>query len=69
MINEECVHGLTTMTCSSCRHPYRPPEKPTVEAIFTARYPGQCNECNLPIVVGAWIAKLSNESYVHERCA
>lgn len=46
-------------------------EKPatTVEFVFCARFASQCPACNLGIYEGERIAKLSNESYVHERCA
>jgi hypothetical protein len=40
----------------------------TVEAAFTARFPGQCNACDLPVAAGDRIAKLSTGAYVHERC-
>lgn len=65
---DECKHGLPTGSCSSCRHPYRPPEKATVEYLLRARYDGHCNGCNLPISVGQPIAKMSDETYRHESC-
>ena len=65
---EDCIHGLPQMSCSSCRHPYKPPEKPAVEYVMTARFDGRCNECNLPISAGTKIAKMSDESYRHEGC-
>lgn len=47
-----------------------PPKPPvTVEAVFTARYDGDCPACHLGIHVGQRVAKLSNDRYVHEGCA
>lgn len=47
-----------------------PPKEPpvTIEAMFHARFDGQCGGCNLPIHEGQYIYKLSNDRYVHEGC-
>lgn len=41
----------------------------TVEATFSAKYPGECPSCGLAISEGQRIAKLSTERYVHVGCA
>lgn len=66
---DDCPHGLPTLTCSACRNPYKPPPKPTVEAEFTARYDGHCDSCNLPILVGQRIVRMSDDRYLHKECA
>jgi hypothetical protein len=68
-----CAHGMPTpASCVECMEdgglgaPARAPL--TVEATFKARYDGQCPGCNLPIVVGQVVHRLSNDSYVHQGC-
>jgi hypothetical protein len=65
----ECPHGLDEAWCSTCKHPYKPPEKPTMEFGLIARFGGQCGECNLPIYMGQHIAKMSDDTYRHYECA
>lgn len=66
---DECKHGLPAGSCSSCRHPYRPPAPPTVERELRAVFAGHCRECNLPISAGQRIAYMSDETYRHAWCA
>lgn len=65
----ECIHGLTEGTCAICKHgPRRPPRREPV-ATFTARYDGQCPECDLPIHAGIDVVhKMSDDSYIHKDC-
>lgn len=44
------------------------PQRPTVEATFSARYDGTCRGCNLAIHEGQTIHRMSDESYRHEGC-
>lgn len=67
--DEECPHGLDSRWCSICLHGVsKPPEQPTVEATFAARFDGYCSPCNLPISAGQVISKLSDGRYVHKEC-
>lgn len=36
---------------------------------FTAKWPGQCGECNLPITVGQTIVWRTGQPVVHAACA
>lgn len=64
----ECPHGLDTDWCTICKHGAEK-ETVTVEFTFQAKYEGHCPECNLPIMLGQMIAKMSNERYIHEGCS
>lgn len=67
---DECPHGMEDPAwCSLCKRGPTKPEPVTVVARFPARYDGQCPGCDLPIKVGQLVAKLSNDTYVHEGCA
>ena len=70
-IDPECPHGLGDPAwCSVCKHgPTKPEPVEVVSDPLRAKYAGNCPECDLPIFVGTWIVKLSNERYIHERCA
>lgn len=71
-----CTHGMPSpASCIDCMDEGNmpPPERPTavtVEVTFTARYNGgrNCPGCNLPILIGQRISRLSNDQYVHEGC-
>lgn len=68
-----CPHGFPSpKSCTDCMYEdgLGPDPKPpvTVEYYFDARFASQCPICNLGIHEGECIAKLSNETYVHERC-
>ena len=65
---DDCKHGLPALTCAACRNPYRPPGPPTIEHMFNARFAGHCSGCNLPVVVGQRIARMSDETYLHDWC-
>lgn len=65
----ECPHGLDEAWCSSCKHPYRPPEPLTVQFTFNARYDGHCAVCNLPIVYNERICRMSDDTFQHAACA
>lgn len=54
-------------TCPVCRGPVPKPTV-TVERYFTARFDGQCPECDLPIHAGTDVALLSTGRYVHGTC-
>ena len=64
----DCIHGLDTGWCSLCLHTAGPIEVVTVEATFPAKFDGDCPACNLPIMVGQTIHKLSNDRYIHKGC-
>jgi hypothetical protein len=67
-MSEECKHGLDPQWCSICLHGLPKRDAITVEFVMTAKHPGQCHACNLPVAEGQRIAKLSNETYVHVGC-
>lgn len=64
----ECIHGLDTDWCATCKHGPDIPAAPVVVATFRARYGGDCRACSLPIVAGEVIVLKSDDSYVHEAC-
>jgi hypothetical protein len=69
MSADECPHGLHPTWCSICLHGISKAQPPaTIEATFRAKFDGQCQPCNLPIVVGQVIHKLSTGAYVHDGC-
>lgn len=65
---DECKHGMNPAWCSACKEGPRRPRPATVEATFCSRYDGQCPACNLPIIKGQVIHRMSNDTYVHEGC-
>lgn len=66
----DCPHGLDTRWCATCKHGPTPrQETVSIVATFGARYGGECPVCSLPIAVGARIAKLTDDTYVHVGCA
>ena len=71
---EECPHGMDDPDwCSICKHGVtRPVTKPRYgPAIITARFDGQCVECNLPVMPGHLVtAREDNErvAWVHVGC-
>ena len=74
MTTATCAHGFPSpLSCIDCMNDEgvgaEPAPEVTVEFVFCARFASQCPGCNLGIYEGERIAKLSNESYVHERCA
>lgn len=69
-----CPHGFPSKgSCIDCMNDdglgAPPKDAVAVEAVFTARYPGDCTECHLAVHEGQRIAKLSDGRYVHEGCA
>jgi hypothetical protein len=72
----ECTHGMPTpASCWECMEDGNLPTAtrtlaaPAVEAVFTARFSGQCSACNLGIHEGQRIARMNDESYRHAHCA
>lgn len=71
---QECPHGMgNPKSCFECMEegnlePSRR-ESATTICIFTAKYDGDCRECNLTFSAGSLIAQMSDGSYRHERCA
>lgn len=69
-----CPHGMPKpANCVSCMDegllpPPPRPAAPTVEAVFPARFASQCAGCNLPVHVGARLARMSDGAYLHEEC-
>ena len=70
---DRCEHGDIRAACLDCLNetPAGREPKPVLVATswFNAMYPGHCRGCNLPIHEGQRVARLSNETYVHEGCA
>lgn len=64
----ECIHGLDTDWCATCKHGPARAERESVEVTFRARYEGDCNGCDLPIYVGQVVHRLSSGRYVHRGC-
>ena len=69
-----CPHGFPSpKSCVDCIYEdgvgVEPSPPVTVEFVFYARFASQCSACNLGIYERQRIAKLSNETYVHEACA
>lgn len=68
---EECIHGLDKRWCAICLHglseQYRHAQLAVV-ARFKAMYDGDCPGCDLPILVGQSIVKMSNDLYYHDYC-
>ena len=65
---DECIHGLMTITCTTCngRDARERAEAAEAYRMFPAKYDGQCRACNLPIHVGQWIAWRPDEAPIHE---
>lgn len=72
MSDEECEHGSLRSSCPPCRNAAAPkPAKarPVATIRFTAKHPGTCRGCDLPIVEGQEIARNPDGSYTHAgRC-
>lgn len=68
--SDECPHGFSTPRfCAVCKHgprSFRPAPPPEIEATFTARFDGRCDDCDQPIVPGQTIHRLSNNAYIHQ---
>lgn len=70
MTDDECIHGLTGRSCTICIHGPSTPEKVEIVATFAAQHDGVCAAgCTFDIDPGDVICKLSNDRYVHQRCA
>lgn len=66
-----CQHGDLLELCLDCTvAPPAPSAVPPLagELVFLAVYPGQCDECNLPIAVDQRIARMNNGTYQHAAC-
>lgn len=69
-----CPHGMPTpASCTLCMEdgPVAPPSKNepvTTLRVLTAKYEGQCDACDLPIIIGQTIRLLSNDQYIHAAC-
>lgn len=79
MPEQPCAHGMPgASSCVDCMNEGNlPAPRPAVVAEeagpeFEARFPGQCTGCNLPIMAGQRVRRLSvgdHHRYVHARCA
>lgn len=66
---DECPHGMEDPAwCSICKHGPTRNLVATVERYFTAKLDGQCPACDLPIMRGQRIAKLTDGNYIHGAC-
>lgn len=68
-----CPHGYPNpLSCIDCMYegdlPANIPPKPTVVGRLTAGYDGWCRKCDTAIETGDRIARLSDETYVHDAC-
>ena len=63
-VDHECDFPETCPVCLG------PAPKPVLAIVrrFTARFPGDCRECSLPVYEGQRIAELSDGRYVHVGC-
>lgn len=64
-----CIHGLGPVSaCTICNG--RDKREAAIEParIFTAKYEGHCDACNLPIYVGQMIAWRPETKPIHEEC-
>jgi hypothetical protein len=64
----ECMHGLDTEWCSTCKLGPTKNEPDKVDYVFTVKYDGDCSSCNLPVHVGQRAAKTIKGRLIHERC-
>jgi hypothetical protein len=65
--DELCIHDLEPNTCSICLHGVQATSL-TIDAEFNAIYDGDCRGCDLAIVPGQRIYRLSDGAYVHRGC-
>lgn len=70
-----CTHGMPTpASCVECMEdgnlpPAPRPEPERVVARCLSGFGGQCPACDLPIAVGARIAKTNRDRWLHDGCA
>lgn len=64
----ECIHGLDTEWCATCKHGPEKQPRDEIEYSFTAKYDGHCSSCNLPVYVGQRAAKTVKGRLIHEGC-
>lgn len=78
-MSDECIHLLDPATCTICngrdrRERVASRGEERHGKAFTAKYAGQCSECNLPISVGQSIViiqgdhVLDRRRFAHARC-
>jgi len=65
---DDCEHGSLPTTCPVCLGPAPKPPAPERLFSFSARYDGQCPECNLPITPGQMASRWSDEFVRHMGC-
>ena len=68
-MHDTCPHDDDPAICPPCVNARRPKPVATIElgSTFTARHPGYCDECRLPVMVGQSIRSVGHR-YVHEAC-
>lgn len=70
----ECPHGLDARWCATCLHGPRQRENwiAAIGYTFEAKLDGQCPACDLPVMVGQRIVKVTRvgggETYEHVEC-
>lgn len=68
----ECMHGAVPGGCHLCRGDTpQTPSKPTIAALFYARYPGTCAGCGFTVDPGARAAYVNHgdrDLLYHARC-
>jgi hypothetical protein len=67
----ECIHGMTSGTCSICLHPPTPGDRqrPPRHRRLYARFDSRCLACDWPILVGDPIESDDDDAWVHADCA
>jgi hypothetical protein len=70
----KCEHGFKSpLSCVDCMNegnlPPVVPEKLHVVFVCAAKYVGHCRLCDFTWGLDTEIAKLSDETYVHNKCA
>jgi len=76
--DDECRHGMNPSWCSTCKNLAAvrsvrfAPSLTVLARLHSSQFPGDCDQCNLPIYEGSPIAKVTDgswERWVHAYCA
>lgn len=70
-MDDECIHGLGPVAaCTICNGRARREiaEQAELPRLFAAKFEGQCDNCDLPIMVGQTVAWLPERRATHEGC-
>lgn len=75
-ISDECIHGLTTAWCSTCREPTRRAQAKgrrvrrswVTTALVPASYGSRCAVCGTSIEEGDAVGMVDDEGWCCENC-